>query len=459
MKSSLLIVQIESIKQQIAELEAKLSSIKRAARNAKGDDIEAVQKFADVIDKLKENLLNDVDLNLGISRFPTAKFSVFSHDDEFDLEEYQTLKGVRKLLPGNTSEFFRQEFDLKAGILPFSTESNKELCKIHPLSLFAQLWYSLYRIWIIFYAIMLPLGISFLHKEGYLISLSVVMALFITVDTFIKFNTGMVQDQELEMDRSIVRNHIFQSKLIWKNVLIGFPYVIITQAVTENGSKERILSNLVVMINAIQVPRNFLGIDTAILSESIKLLIIKYEINSSLVTLMYILAAMFVYWHWFACSVTFLYPFGVILPVLEFQKDIDRYVFEVFNNVIIMLSSGYSLVPPQITPDRISKVFNSVFSAILLGLYTGNIANYMLRLDNSGQQFEQKLEEADKYVAENDLGDDIKDRIYEFYRLKYDHGKYFDRKRILAELNDSLRVVIIEINQGYCNDTMFWVGC
>lgn len=82
-----------------------------------------------------------------------------------------------------------------------------------------------------------------------------------------------------------------------------------------------------------------------------------------------------------------------------------------------------------------------VISAFLFALFTANITTYMIRLDSSGRQFNEKLEEITQYVTFRGLGKELHDRIIYFYRFKYNQRKYFDEEKILSELNHPLRVV------------------
>ncbi|KAJ3345050.1 anaphase-promoting complex subunit Hcn1, partial [Kappamyces sp. JEL0680] len=119
----------------------------------------------------------------------------------------------------------------------------------------------------------------------------------------------------------------------------------------------------------------------------------------------------------------------------------DAYILNFFNAGSIMFSSGWAVAAPTETIDRIPKIINMVISAFLFALFTANITTYMIRLDSSGRQFNEKLEEITQYVTFRGLGKELHDRIIYFYRFKYNQRKYFDEEKILSELNHPLRVV------------------
>jgi hypothetical protein len=65
----------------------------------------------------------------------------------------------------------------------------------------------------------------------------------------------------------------------------------------------------------------------------------------------------------------------------------------------------------------------------------------MIMLDSSGKRYNEILEEVNQYVAYKGFGERLKSRIVKYFEFKYVGGKFFDEKRILAELNDPLRKV------------------
>ncbi|KAI8892087.1 cyclic nucleotide-binding-like protein [Globomyces pollinis-pini] len=107
-----------------------------------------------------------------------------------------------------------------------------------------------------------------------------------------------------------------------------------------------------------------------------------------------------------------------------------------------MFTAGFGVNGPVENQDRWSKILNMIFSAFLLSLFTANITTYMIRLDSSGRQFNEKLEEVNQYIQYRGLGRGLQERIIQYYHFKYSKGKYFDEEKILAELNQPLRVSI-----------------
>jgi hypothetical protein len=60
---------------------------------------------------------------------------------------------------------------------------------------------------------------------------------------------------------------------------------------------------------------------------------------------------------------------------------IDKYIVNIFSSASEMLSAGWAADAPQVSIDRIFKIFNIVFSALLNAVFVGNIASFMIGLD------------------------------------------------------------------------------
>jgi len=82
-----------------------------------------------------------------------------------------------------------------------------------------------------------------------------------------------------------------------------------------------------------------------------------------------------------------------------------------------------------------------IINMTLLSLFVGNISSFMIGLDSSGLQFHEQLEQVSQYITFKGLGRNLKKRIFAYYQLKYSRGKYFDEAKILAEMNEPLRLV------------------
>jgi hypothetical protein len=166
------------------------------------------------------------------------------------------------------------------------------------------------------------------------------------------------------------------------------------------------------------------------------------------------------YFHWYSCSIRFLTDNAAILNLYPSLSEADSYAIQFFASVSLMFSSGWGVAGPLDTADRIPKIVNMLLSAVLLCLFTANITTYMIRLDSSGRQFTEKLEEVSQYIMYKQLGNDLRDRIVRYYHFKYNKGKYFDENKILNELSSPIRVVrMLFFYSVHCHASMFASHC
>jgi hypothetical protein len=348
----------------------------------------------------------------------------------------------KKWFPSTLAELWEKPFDIYRGITNYDWDKS-EICAIHPLSLFTQIWYTIYRFWYLIYLVLLPLGIAYPDRNLWLIPISIITGFLVMIDTYIQLNMGIILDQELEMTPFEVRSYHRQKYTIINNLISGFPYVIITNLATASNSLPRIYSNLVCLINCNIAFGMIKSPNSSLAYEKFRQLIQTHEVNQTVVTLFTITIFMCYYFHWYSCSIRFLTDNAAILNLYPSLSEADSYAIQFFASVSLMFSSGWGVAGPLDTADRIPKIVNMLLSAVLLCLFTANITTYMIRLDSSGRQFTEKLEEVSQYIMYKQLGNDLRDRIVRYYHFKYNKGKYFDENKILNELSSPIRVVRI----------------
>ncbi|KAJ3276216.1 hypothetical protein HDV01_005664 [Terramyces sp. JEL0728] len=424
----------EDIKAQVGKFHNELLQIKAQLTGMRN-----------VIDNLPENEAKSAMIALNKDVDLLKDFLADDLNVKLTAEEIRATSLAKKWFPKNLKQFMQYQYDANRGLIEYESTASHQ-CAIHPLSLMSQLWCSLYSLCILLYAILLPLSLAYPYKHEMLLPLSIYIMAIVIVDTVMVLNTGIIVEQELEMYPKFVYQYHLDSKLFIWNVILGFPYiVIIDAAVQPPGSTQNMNWSLICMLNAFIVLRMFTSTRVSWISEMATKFIRKWEINSAIVKSISILSGMALYWHWFTCAVYFLQLRGVVSdlnPTLQTEEyEFEHYTISFFEASSIMFSSGWGVAGPTLTSDRWSKIFNMLLSAFLLALFTANITTFMLRLDSSGRQFTEKLEEVNQYIKYKGLGRDLQQRIVHYYHFKYSKGKYFDEEKILAELNHPLRVV------------------
>jgi hypothetical protein len=398
-------------------------------------------EMQNLIEIAKDDLKRNDDESLKALAHKIEKLRNESKSPAIMKAEIQSAFFQRKWIPTTFEELFVYPFDIHRGIRQPDTLF-EDSCRFHPRSIFSQAWCSLHAFLIIIYAILLPLGLAFDGLEGILLPISIFLTIVTIFDTYLIYNTGIIVEQELEMNKKEVYQYHWKKGTLLLNLLFGLPYIIIIDAVTAPGSIERKALRLICMVNSLCVIRMFTSTRVSLVAEKLTEMLQRYEVNQSLTKSVYIVTGMAFYWHWFSCSVEYLQWFNILPDPYPLLENVDHYSVFFFESATIMFSAAWGAVPPVATHDRLSKVANMIISAFLLALFTANITTFMIRLDSSGRLFSEKLEEVNQYIQYKGLGRDIQQRILQYYHFKYAKGKYFDEAKILGELSQPLRVSI-----------------
>ncbi|KAH8070937.1 voltage-gated potassium channel [Aureococcus anophagefferens] len=110
---------------------------------------------------------------------------------------------------------------------------------------------------------------------------------------------------------------------------------------------------------------------------------------------------------------------------------------------------------------------------ILLSLYVGsifyaalisNISSIVGDMNVSKRRFEEMVHNTDEYMITKNIPRDLRERVREFYHLRYAKGRIFDEGQILDSLNAELRTEIASYNtravvsEGNSGDEMFFIS-
>ncbi|KAI8892946.1 hypothetical protein BC833DRAFT_328145 [Globomyces pollinis-pini] len=458
---------LEELETQATKVESHVKEIKSLLPNST-DNFK--QQFDKISDKIKYTLTNNNTVDYSTGR-ELAKYDIKSNNaqvansltgkgiaSKYNISNAGPTSSFKPTLtadqvkanfervqwyPQTFKQFIKHPFDVKKGVDINDVIANiGTIVKFHPQSLFIQIWNSLYSIGIIIYIMLMPLGICYINFQEWSPALTVYITSLIVVKTVVTVNTGIIADQELEMDRSIVWRHLWKQTYLLKQLLIGFPYSLLIDLIAPPGSMSRFVWRALSLINGLSIVQLLQSTDVSYLSEKATQIIRKREINPTMVKFVYILVAIIFYWHYFSCAITFANVTGFIPDPIVKSNFYDHYVFNFYNSASLMFTAGFGVNGPVENQDRWSKILNMIFSAFLLSLFTANITTYMIRLDSSGRQFNEKLEEVNQYIQYRGLGRGLQERIIQYYHFKYSKGKYFDEDKILAELNHPLRVSI-----------------
>ncbi|KAI8892088.1 hypothetical protein BC833DRAFT_398914 [Globomyces pollinis-pini] len=198
--------------------------------------------------------------------------------------------------PKSFEDFLKKPFNIDKGILDVEMQPCKQGCAIHPLSLFVQIWRSLYSCLIVLYVAILPIGIGVPQEAHILLPVTLLHTFLVSLDSIITINTGIIADQELEMDRRVVWRHHWKQKYLLKRFLVGFPYALVVDLSTQAGSLSRFDWRALSLINGLSIVQLLQSTDASYLSEKATQIIRIREINPTMVKFVYILVAIIFYW-------------------------------------------------------------------------------------------------------------------------------------------------------------------
>ena len=77
--------------------------------------------------------------------------------------------------------------------------------------------------------------------------------------------------------------------------------------------------------------------------------------------------------------------------------------------------------------------------ALFYALLISNITSIISSMSMASRHFEEKVQRVQDYMRAKNLPSDLRDRVREYYNLRYKQGKMFDEAQILSELTPSLR--------------------
>lgn len=225
----------------------------------------------------------------------TEKSVAINITDPKTAEEINAEYMKRVWYPSSWDDFITKPYSVNLGIMPFEKQPNQ--CRIHPLSLFSQLWVSFYTVYLAIYAIVLPLSLGFPDYASALVPISVILLIMIGADTYIEANSGVFHDQELQMDPKVTYSKMVKSGAFLFNFVTAFPYVFVIDAATTAGTDARMALRLICLLNGAAVIKVYTMERVSLMMEKIQQLIRKYEVNGALVTAIKIVSGMAFYWY------------------------------------------------------------------------------------------------------------------------------------------------------------------
>ncbi|KAI9310548.1 cyclic nucleotide-binding-like protein [Obelidium mucronatum] len=117
----------------------------------------------------------------------------------------------------------------------------------------------------------------------------------------------------------------------------------------------------------------------------------------------------------------------------------------VFERYIWMLSQSMGntfpmTFKPQTIAEQVTTLLFIVTGAILYATFVGLISSAAISFDASGKLYRQKIDELTDYLTWKNIDAQTQRKLLNYYEFKY-RGKYFEERSLLADMNESLRML------------------
>ncbi|KAJ3347283.1 anaphase-promoting complex subunit Hcn1 [Entophlyctis luteolus] len=124
---------------------------------------------------------------------------------------------------------------------------------------------------------------------------------------------------------------------------------------------------------------------------------------------------------------------------IESAQLVDRYTWMLSQAVGNTFAMNFK---PESVTEQITTIAFIVFGAILYAIIVGLLSSAAIAYDSSGRLYRQKIDELKEYLNWKRIDDATKKKVLWYYEYKY-RGKYFEEATLLADMNNSLRMVEI----------------
>jgi hypothetical protein len=256
-------------------------------------------------------------------------------------------KSNQSIAPGWKSFFhnkmFRQpDYSNTTGVslsmLKLSGDKGEAL--FHPHSLMVKVWNSIYFIFQLLIVTWIPICIAFEDTFGSLLhGFSIANSIGIIIDTLIKYNTGIMVNQQVQME-DIGLYHFKSGSWIF-DIVTFIPWVYVIDAATQPSTTGRTTARMICMINSsVILSILFVQSRKSYFSEKARNWARKHGVSSALLDSIQVMILMCFYWHFNACFTMILRKIGVSFTVQIFQSEWEHYSAAIFDAAAEMLANG-----------------------------------------------------------------------------------------------------------------------
>jgi hypothetical protein len=217
---------------------------------------------------------------------------------------------------------------------------DKDEALFHPHALMVKVWNSVYFAFQLVIVTCIPICIAFEDTFGSLIyGFSIANSIGILLDTFIKYNTGIMVNQQVQMED--IALHYFKNGSWIFDIVTFIPWVYVIDAATQPLTIGRTTARMICMVNSsVIISILFVQDRKSYLSEKLRNWARKNGVSSALLDSVQVMILMCFYWHFNACFTMILRKIRVSFTVQVFNNEWEHYSAAIFDAAAEMLANG-----------------------------------------------------------------------------------------------------------------------
>jgi len=316
----------------------------------------------------------------------------------------------------------------------------------------------------------MPLSLAFEYFETTLFPLDVAADILFVLDVVKHFNCGYIDEFDYSiMDRTVVRKHYMSSWFV-PDVMSSIPVEIINIVFTSGVPGVLKASRILKLLRLSRLTKVFRLMKITKLG---KLIItakeafedkFRVQIPEAFLILGRLWLSLLVLAHWVGCinfMVARLYDFPkqswVVFAELEDASIGLQYSWCFFKALAQLIGVGFD-IPPIVNTSCLNRTewctiehwmtltclyIGSVYVALLIS----SISYVIVNMNKGSSNLSMQLWTLNEYLSNKKVPYDIRDRVRNFYRIRFAEGKMYDEEEVLRLLPPNLRDDILSFNQ------------
>lgn len=128
-----------------------------------------------------------------------------------------------------------------------------------------------------------------------------------------------------------------------------------------------------------------------------------------------------------------------------FENDLSfRYVTASYYGFTILTTVGFGDISASSTKERAISIGLMVLSTVVSGVMIGNVTNVLLAQNIGTDAYRERYEQVLEYMHFHDIAKETRTRVKTFFHQMYGGSHYYDERRVLIGLPNTLHVDILE---------------